>query len=166
MSMAKEDLAKDNEKRSCELATDFTHLQLQPKHKIMTLKFALNQAFVRGKNPIDEHPLNYDEYNPFNICAASNVPHLSSNDRFYEFSIDEVLVGKLNISSQIIFIRLLMHRCKWLRRSTIIYEISDLSNNANYSIRHVETDLLQDNDLDASIYLLNNDQICDFCKTK
>ncbi|CAF3632256.1 unnamed protein product [Rotaria sp. Silwood1] len=72
----------------------------------------------------------------------------------------------IQFSSQIIFIRLLMHRCKWLRRSTIIYEISDLSNNANYSIRHVETDLLQDNDLDASIYLLNNDQICDFCKTK
>ncbi|CAF1560138.1 unnamed protein product, partial [Rotaria sp. Silwood1] len=91
MSMAKEDLAKDNEKRSCELATDFTHLQLQPIHKIMTLKFALNQALginfsglltrkelsVHGKNPSDEHPLNYDEYNPFNICAASNVPHLS-----------------------------------------------------------------------------------------
>ncbi|CAF1508557.1 unnamed protein product [Rotaria sp. Silwood1] len=32
---------------------------------------------VREKNPIDEHPLNYDEYNPFNICAASYVPHLS-----------------------------------------------------------------------------------------
>ncbi|CAF3867820.1 unnamed protein product [Rotaria sp. Silwood1] len=77
MSMATKDLAKDNEKRSCELATDFTHLQLQPIHKIMTLKFALNQAFVRGKNPIDEHLLNYDEHNPFNICAASNVPHLS-----------------------------------------------------------------------------------------
>ncbi|CAF5007292.1 unnamed protein product, partial [Rotaria sp. Silwood1] len=82
MPMAKKDLAKDNEKRSCELATDFTHLQLQPIHKIMTLKFALNQTrkvlSVREKNPIDEHPLNYDEHNPFNICAASNVPHLSS----------------------------------------------------------------------------------------
>ncbi|CAF0761564.1 unnamed protein product [Rotaria sp. Silwood1] len=32
---------------------------------------------VCEKNPIDEHPLNYDEYSPFNICAASNVPHLS-----------------------------------------------------------------------------------------
>ncbi|CAF5075268.1 unnamed protein product, partial [Rotaria sp. Silwood1] len=32
---------------------------------------------VRGKNPIDEYSLNYDEYNPFNICVASNVPHLS-----------------------------------------------------------------------------------------
>ncbi|CAF5045244.1 unnamed protein product [Rotaria sp. Silwood1] len=49
MSMATKDLAKDNEKRSCELATDFTHLQLQPIHKIMTLKFALNQAF---ENPL------------------------------------------------------------------------------------------------------------------
>ncbi|CAF1321707.1 unnamed protein product [Rotaria sp. Silwood1] len=45
MSMAKEDLAKDNEKRSCELTADFTHLQLQAIHKIMTLKFALNEAF-------------------------------------------------------------------------------------------------------------------------
>ncbi|CAF5019364.1 unnamed protein product [Rotaria sp. Silwood1] len=32
---------------------------------------------VREKNPIDEHPLNYVEYNSFNICAASYVPHLS-----------------------------------------------------------------------------------------
>ncbi|CAF5064676.1 unnamed protein product, partial [Rotaria sp. Silwood1] len=32
---------------------------------------------VCEKNTIDEHPLNYDEYNPFNICAASYVPHLS-----------------------------------------------------------------------------------------
>ncbi|CAF1502652.1 unnamed protein product [Rotaria sp. Silwood1] len=41
---AKKKLAKDNEKRSCELAADFTHLQLQSIHKIMTLKFALNQT--------------------------------------------------------------------------------------------------------------------------
>jgi coatomer protein complex subunit alpha (xenin) len=45
MSIAKKDLAKDDEKRSCELAAYFTHLQLQPVHKIMTLKSALNQAF-------------------------------------------------------------------------------------------------------------------------
>ncbi|CAF4662195.1 unnamed protein product, partial [Rotaria sp. Silwood2] len=45
LSMAKKDLAKDDEKRSCELAAYFTHLQLQPIHKIMTLKLALNQAF-------------------------------------------------------------------------------------------------------------------------
>ncbi|CAF4983958.1 unnamed protein product [Rotaria sp. Silwood1] len=45
MSIAKKKLAKDNEKRSCELAADFTHLQLQSIHKIMTLKFALNQTF-------------------------------------------------------------------------------------------------------------------------
>ncbi|CAF5119150.1 unnamed protein product [Rotaria sp. Silwood1] len=42
--VAKKKLAKDNEKRSCELAADFTHLQLQSIHKIMTLKFALNQT--------------------------------------------------------------------------------------------------------------------------
>ena len=36
---------KDSEKRSCELAAYFTHLQLQPIHQIMTLNSALNQAF-------------------------------------------------------------------------------------------------------------------------
>ncbi len=45
MSIAKKDLPKDDEKRSCELAAYFTQLQLQPIHKIMTLKSALNQAF-------------------------------------------------------------------------------------------------------------------------
>ena len=45
MSMVKKDIAQDDEKRSCELAAYFTHLQLQPIHKIMTLKVALNQAF-------------------------------------------------------------------------------------------------------------------------
>ncbi|CAF3894359.1 unnamed protein product [Rotaria sp. Silwood1] len=35
---------------------------------------------VCEKNPIDEHALNYDEYNPFNNCAASNVPHLSVSE--------------------------------------------------------------------------------------
>ena len=38
MSMAKKDLAKDDEKRSCELAAYFTHLRLQPIHQIMTFK--------------------------------------------------------------------------------------------------------------------------------
>ncbi|CAF4200284.1 unnamed protein product, partial [Adineta steineri] len=112
MSMAKKDLAKDDEKRSCELAAYFTHVQLQPIHKIMTLKSALNQAFklknykaassfakrllelgptpevaqqtrkvlsVCEKNPIDEQPMNYDEYNPFDICAASYVPIYRGN---------------------------------------------------------------------------------------
>ncbi|CAF1327255.1 unnamed protein product [Rotaria sp. Silwood1] len=51
MSMAKKDLAKDNVKRSCEVAADFTHLQFQPIHKIMTLEFALNQAF---ENPLSD----------------------------------------------------------------------------------------------------------------
>ncbi|CAF3824897.1 unnamed protein product [Rotaria sp. Silwood1] len=45
MSMAKKDLTKDDEKHSCDLAAYFTHLQLQPIYKIMTLKSVLNQAF-------------------------------------------------------------------------------------------------------------------------
>ncbi|CAF3420603.1 unnamed protein product [Rotaria sp. Silwood2] len=34
---------------------------------------------VCEKNPVDEHPLNYDEYNPFDICAASYVPIYRGN---------------------------------------------------------------------------------------
>lgn len=45
MSIAKKDLGNDDGKRSCELAAYFTHLQLQPVHKQMTLGSALNQAF-------------------------------------------------------------------------------------------------------------------------
>ncbi|CAF5062258.1 unnamed protein product, partial [Rotaria sp. Silwood1] len=103
MSMAKKYLTKDDEKRSYDLASYFTHLQLQPIYKIMTLKSLLNQAFklkiyktvtsfatrllelgpapdtrkilsVCEKNSIDEHPLKYDEYNLFDNCTASYVP--------------------------------------------------------------------------------------------
>jgi hypothetical protein len=49
-----------------------------------------------------------------------------------------------SVSSQIIFVRLLMRRCKWLRRSTINYEIPDLSNDTDYLTPLVETGLLQD----------------------
>ncbi|CAF3873582.1 unnamed protein product [Rotaria sp. Silwood1] len=84
MSMAKKDLTKDDEKHSCDLAAYFTHLQLQPIYKIMTLKSVLNQAFnVCEKNSIDEHPLKYDEYNLFDKCTASYVPiYLFSTTEF------------------------------------------------------------------------------------
>ncbi len=26
------------------------------------------------KNPVDEHKLDYDEFNPFDVCAASYTP--------------------------------------------------------------------------------------------
>ena len=107
MSMSSKDASKDDEKRSCELAAYFTHVQLQPVHKTMTLRSAMTKAFklknyksaasfakrllelgpaadhaqqarkvlaVSEKNPTDEQPMNYDEYNPFDICAASYVP--------------------------------------------------------------------------------------------
>ncbi|CAF1291498.1 unnamed protein product [Rotaria sp. Silwood1] len=51
-------------------ATSFAErlLELEPTRRVLS---------VCEKNPIDEHPLNYDGYNLFNICAASYVPHLS-----------------------------------------------------------------------------------------
>ena len=35
-------------------------------------KYFFQQAC--DKNPTDEHKINYDEHNPFDICAASFVP--------------------------------------------------------------------------------------------
>jgi hypothetical protein len=37
-----------------------------------------------------------------------------------------------------------MRRCKWLRRSTINYEIPDLTNNTDYLTPLVQIGLLQD----------------------
>ncbi|CAF2754931.1 unnamed protein product [Rotaria sp. Silwood2] len=42
--------------------TAFTTLPLLPTRKVLN---------VCEKNPIGEHPLNYDESDPFDICAAS-----------------------------------------------------------------------------------------------
>ncbi|CAF0935102.1 unnamed protein product [Adineta steineri] len=74
----------------------------------------------------------------------------------------------LSASSQIIFVRLLMRRCKWLRRSTINYEISDISNDTDNLISLVQIGLLQDisslDDLDAGLRLLTSDEMRDFSK--
>jgi len=97
----------EDQKRICELAAYFSHCNLQPIHKILTLRTALN-LFFKLKNyktaivfaqrlleigpnpdvatqtrkilaacertPTNAHELKYDEYNPFDICAASYVP--------------------------------------------------------------------------------------------
>ena len=49
-------------------------------NKILTKYFYFaffNKYFFQqacDKNPTDEHKINYDEHNPFDICAASFVP--------------------------------------------------------------------------------------------
>ncbi|VDP10190.1 unnamed protein product [Soboliphyme baturini] len=98
---------KDDLVRSAEMAAYFTHCDLQPVHKILTLRTAINLLFkmknyktcasmcyrvlelgpkpeiahhVRKllvaceKDPRDEQPLNYDEHNPFSICAETYKP--------------------------------------------------------------------------------------------
>ena len=77
-----------------------------------------------------------------------------------------------------------MRRCKWLRRSTINYEIPDLSNTTDYLTPLVQIGLLQDSkkfdlicqrqfsffkvssldDLDAGLRLLTSDEMRDFSK--
>ena len=110
MELFRKDSPKDSiedQKRVCELAAYFSHCNLQPIHKILTLRTALN-LFYKLKNfktaavfaqrllelgpspdvaqqtrrvlaacektPTNAVELKYDEYNPFDICAASYVP--------------------------------------------------------------------------------------------
>ncbi|RNA31962.1 coatomer subunit alpha [Brachionus plicatilis] len=110
MELHRKELPKESiedQKRACELAAYFSHCNLQPIHKILTLRTALN-LFFKLKNyktamvfaqrllelgpspdvgqqtrkilaacersPTNVHELRYDEYNPFDICAASYVP--------------------------------------------------------------------------------------------
>lgn len=110
MELHRKELPKESleeQKRVCELAAYFTHCNLQPIHKILTLRTALN-LFFKLKNyksaavfaqrllelgptpevalqtrkvlaacertPVNAHELRYDEYNPFDICAASYLP--------------------------------------------------------------------------------------------
>lgn len=47
-------------------------LELGPRPEVAQQARKLNQAC--DKNPVDEHKLQYDEHNPFTICAASYVP--------------------------------------------------------------------------------------------
>ncbi|OXU23054.1 hypothetical protein TSAR_001438 [Trichomalopsis sarcophagae] len=89
------------QKRICEMIAYFTHCNLQPVHQILTLRTAVNTFFkfknyktarsfakrllelgpkpevaqqVCDNNPSDEHSLEYDEHNPFTICAYSYKP--------------------------------------------------------------------------------------------
>lgn len=97
----------DEQKRICELAAYFTHVNLQPVHQILTLRTALNlffklknyktaASFARRllelgprpevaqqarkilqaceMNETDEHTLQYDEHNPFTLCAVTYKP--------------------------------------------------------------------------------------------
>ena len=47
-------------------------LELGPKPDVAQQTRKILQAC--DKNPTDEHKINYDEHNPFDICAASFVP--------------------------------------------------------------------------------------------
>ncbi|CAF1281584.1 unnamed protein product [Adineta ricciae] len=61
-----------------------------------------------------------------------------------------------------------MRRCKWIRRSTINYEIPDLANDADNLTPLVANGLVQDisslDDLDGGLRLLSSDEMRDFSK--
>ena len=53
-------------------------LELGPKPDVAQQTRKILQAC--DKNPTDEHQINYDEHNPFDICAASFVPIYKGSD--------------------------------------------------------------------------------------
>ena len=94
-----------------------------------------------------------------------------------------MIVLDFSVSSQIIFVRLLMRHCKWLRRSTINYEIPDQSKETDHLTPLVQLGFLQDSkniaiplgfecsfevssldDLDAALRLLTTDEMREFSK--
>lgn len=50
---------------------------------------------VCEKNPVDEQPLNYDEYNPFDICAASYVPIYRSVEHLHPVNLLLLRLGEI-----------------------------------------------------------------------
>merc|ERR1712029_911281 len=101
MELARKELPKDNTKKIVEMAAYFTHCQLETVHLILTLRYKIqNYRFATSfgrrlmdlgpkpevaaqtrkvlaaceKNPTDAVELNYDQHNPFDICAGSYVP--------------------------------------------------------------------------------------------
>ncbi|CAL8128781.1 unnamed protein product [Orchesella dallaii] len=110
MELIRKDLPKDGieyQVRSCELAAYFTHCSMDPVHRILTLRTAMNLSFklknyksassfakrllelgpktemaqqtkkilqLSEKNPVDEHPMEYHEHNPFSVCATTYKP--------------------------------------------------------------------------------------------
>ncbi|UJR23137.1 hypothetical protein I4U23_026156 [Adineta vaga] len=122
---------------------------------------------TNDENPETNFSLNQFYLDKFLLILSSLLKH--HKDLFNENEL--ILFDKfqnLSASSQIIFVRLLMRRCKWLRRSTINYEIPDVSNDTDNLIPLVQIGLIQDisslDDLDAGLRLLTSDEMRDFSK--
>ncbi|CAF4434222.1 unnamed protein product, partial [Rotaria magnacalcarata] len=162
---------------------DSTASNRQTNKRLSTNEYENNKKLKQTKS--DSHAINNEDSSQNNENIETNFSLnqfyldkflliLSSLLEHYKCLFDEnelVLFNKfqaLPASSQIIFVRLLMRRCKWLRRSTINYEISDVTNDNDSLTPLVQIGLLQDisslDDLDAGLRLLTSDEMRDFSK--
>ncbi|CAF1104077.1 unnamed protein product [Rotaria sp. Silwood1] len=164
-------------------SNDSTTSSQQTKKRLSTTEYENNKKLKRTKSDsqiinnedssqITENPETNFSLNQFYLNKFLSI--LSSLLKYYQHLFDEnelILFDKfqtLSASSQIIFVRLLMRRCKWLRRSTINYEISNITNDKDSLTPLVDIGLLQDisllDDLDAGLRLLTSDEMRDFSK--
>ncbi|CAF4558223.1 unnamed protein product [Rotaria sp. Silwood1] len=164
-------------------SNDSTTSSQQTKKRLSTTEYENNKKLKRTKSDsqiinnedssqITENPETNFSLNQFYLDKFLSI--LSSLLKYYQHLFDEnelILFDKfqtLSASSQIIFVRLLMRRCKWLRRSTINYEISNITNDKDSLTPLVDIGLLQDisslDDLDAGLRLLTSDEMRDFSK--
>ncbi|CAF3708068.1 unnamed protein product [Rotaria sordida] len=164
-------------------SNDSTPSNQQTNKRLSTTEYENNKKLKRTKS--DSPTINNENSSQINENFETNFSLnqfyldkflliLSSLVKYYKYLFDEnelILFDKfqtLSASSQIIFIRLLMRRCKWLRRSTINYEISNVTNDEDSLTPLVEIGLLQDisslDDLDAGLRLLTSDEMRDFSK--
>ncbi|CAF2977835.1 unnamed protein product [Rotaria socialis] len=162
---------------------DSTTSNRQTNKRLSTNAYENNKKLKRTKS--DSHAINSEDSSQ----SKENIETNFSLNQFYLdkfllilssllehhkclFDENELILLKkfqaLSASSQIIFVRLLMRRCKWLRRSTINYEISDVTNDNDSLNPLVQIGLLQDisslDNLDAGLRLLTSDEMRDFSK--
>lgn len=105
--------------------------------------FSLNQFYLDKFLLILSSLLEYHQhlFHDNELKLLHDFQNLSGRD--FSSSIDSSLFSFV-VSSQIIFVRLLMRHCKWLRRSTINYEIPDSSKEADHLTPLVQIGLVQD----------------------
>ena len=106
--------------------------------------FSLNQFYLETflcilSSALTDHRCLFNEHE---LHLFQTFPTLSGT----WFSLRSLHIFSLLVSSQILFVRLLMRRCKWLRRSTINYELPDLTAQADHFTPLVQLGFLQDSE--------------------
>lgn len=144
-SLSLKRLSNDNEEKTS--TEKIKRLKSDENHEIKQ-HFSLNQfyleKFLMILSSAMKHHRNLFETNEFDLFEKyQQLP--CSNFHFFSFHLNIYLQFFFySVSSQIVFIRLLMRQCKWLRHSTINYELADVDSKTDYLTPLVQIGLLQD----------------------